>query len=154
MGRARRGCRARGVVMFTRGVRYSALGVLTTCGMVDCHITRGAYKAKSFRCAFKKVVMPHLGEGKVLVMDNCPGLHCQRAIIDMVHSVGAIVEFLEPYDPHHMPIELAFRAAKDTLRKEAKAPGRGDRRERLRSALMRVDDRVARSAFRECGYDL
>jgi transposase len=140
--------------MFHRGTRYSALGVMTILGMVDCHITKGSYKKRSWRCAFKKVVLPHLGEGKVLVMDNCPNLHNQRVIIDMVHDVGARVEFLEPYDPHHMPIELGFRAAKDTLRREQKTPARGSRRERLRQALLGVNDKAARSAFRECGYDV
>jgi hypothetical protein len=88
----------------------------------------------------------------VVVLDNCPNVHTQRAILTMAQDVGARIEFLEAYDPHHMPIEIAFRSAKDTLRYKREALEHLPRRERLRSALMRVGRDAARSAFHECGY--
>lgn len=155
-GRAQRGHRARGVVMFHKGLRYSALGVFTLDGMVDCHITLKGYTLKKWRAAFKKHVLPHLGEypgpRSVLVMDNCPNLHTQHEITLMVQNVGARIEFLEPYDPHHMPIEIAFRTAKDCLRR---GHYKGyPRRERLRGVLLSVDRDAARNAFLECNYVL
>ena len=67
-----------------------------------------------------------------------PQAYTQLSILDMVHDVGVRVEFLEPYDPHHMPIEVAFRCAKMFLRLERKELARMPRRERLRHVLMRV----------------
>ena len=155
-GRAKRGHRAKGVVMFHKGTKYSALGVLSLEGMLDCHVTQGAYTAKKFRMAFKKAVVPNLRPYpepcSVVVLDNCPNLHTQRAIVTMVQDVGARLEWLEPYDPHHMPIEIGFRSAKDMLRSRRDELARLPRRERLRTALMRVGRAAARSAFHECGY--
>jgi len=157
-GRSRRGTRAKGVVMFHKGKRFSALGVFTLDGMLDCHITEDGYDAFKFRCAFRKKVLPYLRpypeRHSVLVLDNCPNLHTQLTILDMVHDVGARVEFLEPYDPHHMPIEIAFRCAKMFLRLERKELACMPRRERLRHVLMRVGHDAARNAFRECGYEV
>jgi len=49
------------------------------------------------------------------VLDNCP-IHKQKAILDAVHKLEAIVLFLTPYDSDSMPMEFAFRAMKDWLR--------------------------------------
>jgi len=154
-GRSRRGTRAKGVVMFHKGPRFSALGIFSIQGMLDCHVTEGGYDADKFRQAFRKCVVPQLRPYpepcSVLVLDNCPNLHTQLSIINMVHDADARIEFLEPYDPHHMPIEIAFRAAKGTLR-EDKSLKVLPRRERLRTAVMGVSAAAARNAFRECGY--
>lgn len=142
--------------MFHKGPRFSALGVCAIDGMLDCHITEDGYDSLKFRVAFRKKVVPYLRpypeRHSVLVMDNCPNLHTQRCVVDMVHEVGARAEFLEPYDPHHMPIEIAFRAAKDTLRREKEELKHMSRRERLRHVLMRVGPEAMRNAFHESGY--
>ena len=99
-GRSRRGTRAKGVVIFRKGIRYSALGIMAIDGMPDCHITKGGYDALKFARVFKKKVLqylrPYPQRHSVLVMDNCPNLHTQRGIVDMVHDVGARVERRPP----------------------------------------------------------
>lgn len=154
-GRSRRGTRAKGVAFFTKGPRFSGLGIFSVHGMLDQHITTGGYTERKFRMAFRKKAIPYLrpypDPHSVLVLDNCPNLHDRRWLLDMVHDVGARVEYLEPYDPHHMPIELAFRYAKGELRRDLSLQAL-PRRERLRAVLSRVGPRAARAAFRECGY--
>jgi hypothetical protein len=124
--------------------------------MLDCHIVEGGYNAEQFLIAFMKVVVPQLNpypqSHSVVVMDNCPGLHAQAEMIQAVRDKGARIIWLEPYDPEHNPIELAFRTGKLDLQRDQEALAFLPRRERLRKVLMRVDDRAARSHFRECGY--
>ena len=158
-GRARRGKRARGVVFFNRGTRYSSFGVFSLLGMIGVHVIEGNYDADQFLIAVRRELIPNLRpypqDHSVVVCDNCPGLHHQLEFVRMVKDVGARVVFLEPYDPEHNPIELAFRTAKWTLRgPQREALAHYPRRERLRRALLRVGARAARSHFRECGYDL
>ena len=158
-GRSARGCRAEGVSFFKRGNRYSALGIFSVHGMLDCHIIPGGYSARKFLAAFRMRVLPWLNPypmpRSVLVMDNCPNVHDQREIVTMCQDVGAIVHFLEPYDPHHMPIELAFRAAKQFMRhRKDELAHLPTRRERFRAALMSQGPSVGFSCFSECGYDM
>ena len=157
-GRAKRGQRARGSVFFHRGTAFSALGVFSLLGMLDQHIIEGGYDADQFLFAFKTVVLPNLNpypqDHSVVVMDNCPGLHNQLEMVRLIRQAGARIEWLEPYDPEHNPIEIAFRTAKGTLRREREALAVFPRRERLRIALARVGPEAARSHFRECGYDV
>ena len=157
-GRAKIGQRARGTVFFHRGTAYSALGVFSLLGMLDEHIVEGGYDADRFLEAFKVAVLPHLNafphDHSVVVMDNCPGLHNQLEMVRLIRQAGARIVWLEPYDPEHNPIELAFRTAKGTLRSQREALAVFPRRERLRIALARVGPEAARSHFRECGYDV
>ena len=56
------------------------------------------------------------GVNSVLLLDNCT-IHNADEITHAVHAIGARIEYLEPYDPEHMPIEFGFRSrAKQKLR--------------------------------------
>ena len=97
---------------------------------------------------------PFPGPKSVLLLDGC-GVHHTRAVHDAVHDVGAIIVFLEPYDPQHMPIEIGFRAAKDWLRGEGRRFYKHmPRREQLRLALANVARGAGRNALRESGYEV
>lgn len=48
-------------------------------------------------------------------MDNC-FVHHMTEIIQMIEEVGSIVQFLPPYSPDFMPIELAFSKVKTSLK--------------------------------------
>tara|TARA_B110001450_G_scaffold212259_1_gene204159 strand:+ start:880 stop:1302 length:423 start_codon:yes stop_codon:yes gene_type:complete len=137
-------------------VRFSALGVFSLLGMIDCHVVEGGYDADQFMVAFKKSVMPHLNpypqDHSVLVLDNCPGLHNQLEMVHLVLSAGARIEWLEPYDPEHNPIEIGFRSAKNYMRSGREALEHFPRRERVRYCVMRVGAEAARSHFRDSGY--
>lgn len=127
--------------------------------MLGTHVIEGNYDAEQFLIACKRTLIPHLNpypqDHSVVILDNCPGLHHQLEFVRMVRDVGARVAFLEPYDPEHNPIELAFRSAKWRLRgPQRDALEHMPRRERVRQALKRVDARAARSHFRECGFEV
>lgn len=124
--------------------------------MIDAHIVQGGYDAAQLLVAFKKSVLPHLNpypqDHSVLILDNCPGLHNQLEMIHLVLGVGARIEWLEPYDPEHNPIEIAFRSAKNLMRSRREELEQFPRRERLRVCLAKVGAEAARSHFRESGY--
>ena len=69
-----------------------------------------------FRGKFTRVVVPELGRGDVVVMDNLSS-HKAPTVRAAIESVGAMLPFLPPYSPDFNPIEQAFSKLKAQLRK-------------------------------------
>ena len=88
-----------------------------------------------------------------MILDGC-GVHHSKEVHDVIHDMGGLVVFLEPYDPQHMPIEIGFRAAKAWLRRNHNIYAHLPQRERLRLALKNVCEGAGRNAFLESGYPL
>lgn len=88
-----------------------------------------------------------------MVLDGC-GVHHTREVHDIIHEMGGLLVFLEPYDPQHMPIEIGFRASKDWLRKNRELYKHLPQREQLRLALKNVCEGAGRNAFHESGFPL
>jgi len=59
---------------------------------------------------------PYPGPRSVLVMDNAP-IHKSEQLAQMCRERGVILEFLPPYSPDLNPIEEAFSAIKQYLRR-------------------------------------
>ena len=84
---------------------------------------------ESFYQFMQATVLPHLmtftnnltlngvNPHSVLIMDNC-SIHHVDAIVNMVHELGALVQFLPPYSPDYNPIEEAFSKVKAYLRQQ------------------------------------
>jgi len=158
-GIARRGKRARSNRnTFHKGKRFSAMSGFTVLdGFLEPFIVEGTFNKRRFLTGIRRCVLPYMGPypgpRSVLLLDNCK-VHPSDELVEMVYSIGARIEWLEPYDPQHMPIELGFRAYKDDRRNnrdlfEALTP-----REAVRFGLMRVSVRSARNAFAESGFDV
>lgn len=75
-------------------------------------------------------------------------------LVNAILGVGALVRFLEPYDPQHMPVEVGFRAMKDFLRNNRLLLDHLTMAGRIEVAADSVTAAAARNAFRTCGYCL
>ncbi len=72
----------------------------------------------SFRTYVEQVLVPTLGPGDIVVMDNL-GSHKGQAIRTAIRAKGAQLVFLPPYSPDLNPIEQVFAKLKHLLRKAA-----------------------------------
>ena len=63
------------------------------------------------RAAQFKHMNAYPGPRSVLLVDNCR-IHDVDELMRRARRHHVRVIFLEPYDPHHMPIEVGFRAMK------------------------------------------
>ena len=127
----------------------AALGVEgIRCSMV----VDGAVNGDVFESFVEHVLVPELGAGDVVVMDNLSS-HKRVRTRELIEGAGAAVEFLPPYSPDLNPIEMIFSKLKQLLR------SLGSRsRERLWTSMQTVLDQVtpgdAQNCFEHCGYSL
>jgi len=78
----------------------------------------GPINGKSFQAYVEQALVPTLGLGDIVVMDNL-GSHKGRAVRAAIRGAGAKLFFLPPYSPDLNPIEMAFSKLKAMLRKAA-----------------------------------
>lgn len=117
-GRCRRGERLRMAVphghwrttTFVAGLR---LGGLDAPMLID-----GAMNGDAFLAYLRRVLVPTLRPGDIVVMDNL-GCHKSAAVRAEIEAVGAELRLLPPYSPDLNPIEFAFSKLKAHLRKVA-----------------------------------
>lgn len=159
-GRARRGARARARYAFTRrGSGWSALGVMTIDGMIDCGLTKAkGVNAATFIDQLYLHVLPHLqpypAPRSVVVLDNAV-VHWSPAVRALIEGRGARILYLPAYSYDMMPIEHAFSKAKAHMEWL-----HGARREyveacpqfALEEALMSVTAKDAIGYCRNCGW--
>ena len=121
-GIAREGMRARGCTnTFHKGDRYSAMsGYTVKHAFLEPFIVQGTFNGKRFLTGLRRCVLPYMRPYpepcSVLLLDNCRIHSALPEIIEAVYGIGARCEWLMPYDPQHMPIEIGFRAYKDERR--------------------------------------
>jgi transposase len=117
-GRCRRGERLRMSVphghwkttTFIAGLRNS--GIIAPF-VIDCPVNR-----EVFETWVAKVLVPELGPGDVVVMNNLSS-HKGPRVQALIEAAGAELRYLPPYSPDFNPIENAFAKLKTLLRKEA-----------------------------------
>jgi transposase len=79
-------------------------------------LLEGPIDGESFRTYVERVLVPTLGDGDVVIMDNL-GSHKAKAVRDLIRSTGAKLFFLPKYSPDLNPIEQVFAKLKHLLRK-------------------------------------
>jgi transposase len=117
-GRCQRGERLRMAVphghwrttTFVAGLR---LGGLDAPMLID-----GAMNGEAFHAYIRRVLVPTLRPGDVVIMDNL-GCHKSAAVRAEIEAAGAELRLLPPYSPDLNPIEFAFSKLKALLRKAA-----------------------------------
>jgi transposase len=117
-GRARRGQRCRAAVPHGHWQTTTFTGALRLHGMTAPMVLDGPMNRVAFQAYIDKVLVPTLGRGDVVIMDNRPahkGAEVRRAI----EAAGATLRYLPPYSPDFNPIENAFSKLKAELRKAA-----------------------------------
>jgi len=118
-------------------------------GFLDSCIVEGAFNSDTFLQALHQCVLPHMNpwpmDRSVLLLDNC-NIHKSAAVRHAVCSIGARVLFLEPYDPESMPVEVAYRAMKNWLRREGPYIQHLTHASQLRMAMRAVGKGASRNA--------
>jgi transposase len=78
----------------------------------------GPINGESFLAYVEQVLVPTLGPGDIVVIDNL-GSHKGKAVRRAIRAAGAKLFFLPPYSPDLNPIEQVFAKLKTLLRKAA-----------------------------------
>ena len=153
-GYALRGERLRLCVPRNRGKNTTLLSSMTTGGMGPPSLAvEGATTAQVFETYVQKVLVPSLGAGQIVVMDNL-GAHRPKKIRELIEQQGCCeLLYLPAYSPDYNPIEEAFSKIKNLLRKAA-ARSKEALVEAMGAALSAVTAADARGFFEHAGYRL
>ncbi len=95
---------------FVAGLRLS--------GIVAPFVFDGPMTGAVFRVYVEQILVPELGPGDVVVMDNLAA-HKGAGVAAAIQAAGASLMHLPPYSPDLNPIEQAFAKLKTLLRKAA-----------------------------------
>ena len=120
-------------------------------GIVAPWLLDGAMDGEAFLVYVRKVLVPTLAPGDIVVMDNLPA-HKVAGVRDAIEAVGAELRYLPPYSPDFNPIEMLFSKIKTFLRKVAvrTIPGLHDV---VASALDIFEPDEIQNLFAHAGYD-
>ncbi len=117
-GRAPKGERLRAGVPHGHWRTTTFVAGLRLSGIDAPMLIDGAINGESFLAYVRKVLVPSLRAGDVVIMDNL-GSHKSVAVREAIEAAGAELRFLPPYSPDFNPIENAFAKLKALLRKVA-----------------------------------
>jgi transposase len=115
-GRGPRGERVTGHVPFAAWKTLTFVAALRCDAMTAPMLIKGAMNGETFVAYVEQCLVPTLGRGDIVVMDNLPA-HKVEGVREAIESVGATLRYLPPYSPDLNPIELSFHALKAFLRK-------------------------------------
>ena len=126
------------------------LGALRFDGFVAPLTIDGAINGKTFLAWVTQHLVPTLGDGDVVVMDNLSS-HKVKGVREAIESVGAELRYLPPYSPDLNPIELAFSKFKKLLRDGAERTV--DKLWTLCGSILdEFTEHECRNYFQHCGY--
>ena len=108
------GTRAFGSAPRNWGDNVSIVSALGLRGPVASMYLPGATDGSVFLTYLKKVLVPKLWKGAVVVMDNL-GAHKVKGVQSLLESVGARLVYLPPYSPDLNPIELGLEQVQEPL---------------------------------------
>jgi transposase len=114
--RAPRGQRAVGRVPRGRREAISWLATLTTQGIGESLLVRGAVDRLVFEAFVERVLVPSLRPGQIVVLDNL-SVHKSARAKALIEAVGCHLVFLPTSSPDLNPIEPAFAKSKQALRR-------------------------------------
>lgn len=129
---------------FTAGLR---LGGISAPMLLD-----GPMSGSAFLAYVEQVLVPELGPGDVVVMDNLPA-HKVSGVREAIEAVGARLMYLPPYSPDFNPIEMAFSKLKAFLRKAA-ARTITDLWDAIAQAIETFNPEECQNYFAAAGYNL
>lgn len=150
-GRSPRGERCRAAVphghwkstTFTAGLRLD--------GIVAPWLLDGAMDGEAFLVYLRRVLVPTLRPGDIVVMDNLPA-HKVAGVREIIEAAGARLRYLPPYSPDFNPIEMVFAKLKAFLRKIA-ARSIPDLWDAVPLAIDRFAPEECENFFAHAGYD-
>jgi len=149
-GRALEGER---VVEYIPDVRFERLSVISSMrldGTLVPFAFEGSLTGEIFLQYVKQFLIPTLGTGDVVIMDNLSS-HKAKEAVEAVEAVGAYIIFLPAYSPDLNAIEQMWSKVKAYLRK-VKARTMEALYESLKNALNSVCLDDIKGWFRNSGY--
>lgn len=112
--------------MLIRGVRYTAIPIMSIDGIHDVFLAEGTMNGERFARFVKDVLLPHLlpfntlNPRSVVIMDNA-SIHHVNEVIDLIEvQAGAKLLFLPPYSPDLNPVEGLFSQIKSIMKQNDK----------------------------------
>jgi transposase len=114
--RAARGQRAHGRIPRGRREAISWLATLTTSGLGESLLVRGAVDRLVFAAFVERVLVPTLRPGQIVMLDNL-SVHKSATARACIAAAGCHLVFLPTYSPDLNPIEPAFAKTKQALRR-------------------------------------
>ena len=117
-GRCKRGKRLVASVPHGHWKTTTFVGGLRLSGMSAPFVVDKPMNGKIFLIYIRKVLVPSLQPGDVVIMDNLSS-HKVTGVKDAIEAAGARLLYLPPYSPDFNPIEQAFSKLKALLRKAA-----------------------------------
>jgi transposase len=117
-GYAPRGRRLEGPVPYRRWQTTTFVGALRAGGFVAPLVVDGAITGELFEAYTRRVLLPELRAGDVVVLDNLAA-HRRAGVREAIEGKGCTLLLLPAYSPDLNPIEMAFSKLKRLLRKAA-----------------------------------
>lgn len=149
-GRSRKGRRVRGQVPRNHGPNISCIAALSPNGIISSLAIAGAIDGDVFRAWLLADLLPRLGPGATLVLDNL-SVHRGAQVRALVAEAGCTLRFLPAYSPDFNPIELTFARLKTHLRAAGKRTFDDVVRE-IGVSFSSVTADHAQAWYRHCGY--
>ncbi|TLU70462.1 IS630 family transposase [Lichenicoccus roseus] len=150
-GRALRGKRCRASVPHGHWKTTTFTGALRVDGMTAPMVLDGPMNRVAFQAYIEQVLVPTLGQGDTVIMDNLPA-HKGQQVRRAIEAAGASLRYLPPYSPDFNPIENAFSKLKAFLRKAA-ARTIDDLWNVIRDALLTFSPQDCANYFTAAGYE-
>lgn len=94
------------------------IGALRSTGLTAPAVFDGAINGASFLAWVEQVLVPTLGAGDIVILDNLSS-HKVEGVREAIEAAGATLRHLPPYSPDLNPIEQLFAKLKAHLRKVA-----------------------------------
>jgi transposase len=117
-GYAPRGRRLEGAVPYRRWQTTTFVGALRAEGFLAPLVVDGAITGELFEAYVRRVLLPELRAGDVVVLDNL-SCHRRAGVREALEGKGCTLLLLPAYSPDLNPIEMAFSKLKRLLRKAA-----------------------------------
>lgn len=127
------------------------IGAVRLDGRTACMAVDGATDKDVFREYVRRVLVPTLRVGDIVVLDNLSA-HKDLQTRNLIEQAGAELRFLPPYSPDLNPIEKMWSKIKTFLR-AAKARTEEELYQAIGLALEAVTPQDVEGWFRSCGYD-
>lgn len=121
-------------------------------GMRCSTVVDGPINADVFESFVEQVLVPELGPGDIVVMDNLSS-HKRARTRELIETSGAELVFLPPYSPDLNPIEMVFAKLKQLLRSLA-CRTKQALWHNMQSLINQITASDAFNCFRHCGYTL
>lgn len=115
-GRAPRGSRVYDRVIRNYGKNMTVLASMSLNGMQAAMTLEGAVDEEAFETFVRKVLLPTLRPGQIVIMDNLSS-HKTDTVERLLQEAGCQLLFLPAYSPDLSPIEEAFSKLKAFLRR-------------------------------------